>query len=313
MSAFHCPLGALNYQGPQCIDCGLCYADDQEKKWLASQKVRAQIRKLSGEHHRSEKVQKIAICGKGGVGKSTITSLLAFGLIKKGFKVVVLDADESNPGLHRKLGLKRLPASIHDDVKKCEGATEDPRRPWHQLEKITMDDIPADFIEQDQAISYLMIGKINDVMEGCACAMADSAREMLIRLALNEDEILIVDQEAGVENFGRGVERGADTIINIVEPSYESVELSQKIGYMAQGIGITRVKTILNKIPSQDVETSIKEKLRDQGMDVLGSLYQDGGITLAAFEGKLIQDTQANAEMQRIIELLFETAPVKCH
>lgn len=303
MSAFHCPLGALEYQDPACIDCGMCYADDQEKKWLASQKVRAQIRKINGQNPRSEKVRKIAICGKGGVGKSTITSLLAFGLIKKGYRVVVLDADESNPGLHRKLGLEKLPASIYEDVKKSE--TDEAGRYWHQLEKITLSDIPADFIEQDQVISYLMIGKINDVMEGCACAMADSAREMLIRLALHEDEILIVDQEAGVENFGRGVERGADTIINVVEPSYESIELSQKIGYMAEGIGITRVKTILNKIPSPDVEDAIKEKLSAHGMDVLGSLYQDGGITLAAFAGSAIENTPANAEIDKIIAQLI--------
>ncbi|MBU4541741.1 MAG: P-loop NTPase [Firmicutes bacterium] len=303
MSAFHCPLGALKYQDPQCIDCGLCYVDEQEKKWLASQKVRAQIRKLNGQNNRSEKVRKIAICGKGGVGKSTITSLLTFGLVEKGYKVVVLDADESNPGLHRKLGLEKLPASIYEDVKKSEA--DDTAKHWHQLEKITLRDIPANFIEQDQAISYLMIGKINDVMEGCACAMADSAREMLIRLSLKDDEILIVDQEAGVENFGRGVERGADTIINIVEPSYESIELSEKINYMAQGIGITRVKTILNKVPSRDVENIIKERLHHHGMEVLGSLYQDGGISLAAFEGRLIENTQANEAIEKMIEQLL--------
>lgn len=305
MSAFHCPLGALKYRDPQCIDCGLCYADDQEKKWLASQKVREQIKKISGQNFRSEKVRKIAICGKGGVGKSTITSLLAFGLMKKGYKVVVLDADESNPGLHRKLGFEKLPASIYDEVKKSAAETDDVVKYWHQLEKITLEDIPADFIEQDQAISYLMIGKINDVLEGCACAMADSAREMLIRLSLNDDEILIVDQEAGVENFGRGVERGADTIINIVEPSYESIELSEKINYMAQGIGIAQVKTILNKVPSQDVENIIKERLYHHGMEVLGSLYQDGGISIAAFEGRAVVNTQANEEIEKIIDRLF--------
>lgn len=305
MSAFHCPLGALKHQDPQCIDCGLCYADDQEKKWLASQKVRAQIRKLNDQNGPQKKIQKIAICGKGGVGKSTITSLLAFGLVEKGYKVVILDADESNPGLHRKLGLEKLPASIYDDVKKTAAETDDSGRHWHQMEKITLGDIPADFIEQDQAICYLMIGKINDVMEGCACAMADSAREMLIRLSLNDDEILIVDQEAGVENFGRGVERGADTIINIVEPSYESIELSEKINYMAQGIGITRVKTILNKVPSRDVEKIIKERLHHHGMEVLGSLYQDGGISIAAFEGRAIVNTQANEEIEKIIKQLL--------
>lgn len=305
MSIFHCPLGALKYEDPQCIDCGLCYADNKEKKQLATKKVREHIRKMNDDGVPGKKIQKIAVCGKGGVGKSTITSLLAFGLMNKGYKVVIMDADESNPGLHRKFGFENMPASIHEAMKKSESEKEDSVGNWHQMEKIALGDIPAEFMMEDQAISYLMIGKINNVLEGCACAMAGSAREMLIRLSLNENEILIVDQEAGIENFGRGVERGADTIINIVEPSYESIELSEKINDMAQGIGITRVKTILNKVPSQEIENTLKERLQNNGMEVLGSLSQDNGISLAAFEGKAIVNTPANEEIEKIIDRLF--------
>ena len=77
-----------------------------------------------------------------------------------------------------------------------------------------------------------MVGKINDPFQGCACSLADVTRGLVARLSLMDNEILLIDMEAGVESFGRGVERSVDLVLSIVEPSFESMALAKKIVYL---------------------------------------------------------------------------------
>ena len=102
MPAFHCPLGAVYYEDEPCIDCGLCQARTAGEMVEASKRMREYIR-AQGE--RKNRRQKMAVCGKGGTGKSTLTALLADALRREGYTLLVMDSDESNPGLPRLLGL----------------------------------------------------------------------------------------------------------------------------------------------------------------------------------------------------------------
>ncbi len=310
MGIFHCPMGATSYENEKCIDCGLCYAKNQSEAVIASKKVREYIKNHASYITDSLKVEKIAICGKGGVGKSTISSLLAFSLKEKGYNVTILDADESNPGLHRKVGFNTQPKPLMDLINRYPWENKELDDEWLKRDKIILDEIPSDYITQKNNLRFMMIGKIDDPLEGCACSMADLTRDIMIKLSLKENEIVIVDQEAGVENFGRGVEKGADTIFIVVEPSYESITLAEKIKYMAEGMGVRRIKAILNKIPSLEVEKKLSRQLYEKEIDILGALYINSEVSAAAFEGKHMDGLEIKKDINKITQLMINDVKI---
>ena len=147
---------------------------------------------------------KLIICGKGGSGKSTISALLARAYAERGFKVLVVDSDESNFGLHRQLGLE-LPEDFthffgHKKGIYEEGAQDVFAGGWH------LEDIPGAYMSTDGSVRLMATGKIADAGEGCACAMGTLTKTFLEHLKLRDDEVAIVDTEAGVEHFGRGID-----------------------------------------------------------------------------------------------------------
>jgi CO dehydrogenase maturation factor len=114
--------------------------------------------------------------------------------------------------------------------------------------------------------------------------------------------------EAGVESFGRGVERSVDTILIIVEPSFESMALAEKIGYMAQGMGISRVRAVLNKVPSDNTRQRMIDKLNQRNIKTIGTVYYDPQISEAGFEGRAPGDSKAMEDMRGIIKQLLNEA-----
>jgi len=111
MGLFHCPLGAPYYDDDACIDCGLCYAKTSEERVEASRKIREYMK---AHAPRTSAVSKVAVCGKGGSGKTTVVALLTLALKEAGRRVIVIDADESNPGLGRMLGIIGEPKPLSD-------------------------------------------------------------------------------------------------------------------------------------------------------------------------------------------------------
>ena len=311
MSAFHCPIGATTYKDILCIDCGLCYVATQDEKVVASKRIREYLKQQGNSRNEGHGIRKIALCGKGGVGKSTITSLIALALKEYGYTVTVLDADESNPGLHRKLGFDKEPKPIFNLVSKSALRDNGVNAEWLQKERIAPHEIPSEYIIENDNIRYFMIGKIDDPLEGCACAMADLARDMLIKLSLKSNEVVLVDQEAGVENFGRGVERGADTILIVVEPSYESITLAEKIKYMSEGMGIRRIKAILNKIPSLEIGEKLTKQLEEKEISIIGTVYLNDQVSIAAFEGRPVSKSEAKDRVMDITRRMLDEAGMK--
>jgi len=305
MGIFHCPVGAAFYDDEDCIDCGMCTAETEEQMVEASKKIRIFLR---ANAPKPGPIKKVTVCGKGGVGKSSLTTLLARALRAEGYSLLVLDTDESNPGLFRMFGFESGPKPLMTMLSRFASGTPSPGTEWLMGDTINVEDIPSEFILNNDNLKFLMIGKIEDPFQGCACSMADIARDLMRKLTLKENEIVLVDMEAGVESFGRGVERNVDTVLIIVEPSFESMALAGKIGYMCEGMGIYRVRAILNKVPSEKIRQRMIEELDRKNIKVIGTVYYDPELSEAGFEGRPPGQSKAARDVEAIVKNLFNEA-----
>lgn len=297
MGLFHCPCGASYYDDDACIDCGMCYAKTSAERIAASKKIRAFIK---AHAVKTAAPKKIALCGKGGVGKSTLTALLAKALRETGKTVFVLDTDESNPGLFRLFGIDRLPEALIT-IRKPPPLGEAPDAAWLSAEEISTATIPERYMVRQDSFRFLLTGKIEDPFQGCACSIAGVTRDLMEKLVVADGEVVVIDMEAGVESFGRGVERCVDTVLMVVEPSYESMAVAEKISFMAEGMGIARVFAVLNKVPSENARVRMAETLEKKGIRIAGTVFVDNLLSEAAFSGEPLVSATAGDDIKAVV------------
>jgi len=249
---------------------------------------------------------KILICGKGGSGKSTISALLAKSMAKKGYKVLVIDSDESNFGLHRQLGMD-LPDDFMNYFGGKKAMIERMRASFQKGEggavkifdkRWTFDDIPKEYLTVKTGIKLLAIGKIHEFREGCACPMGALSAEILKNLELNDKEVVIVDTDAGIEHFGRGVEEGCDVILVLIDPSFESLMLSKKINELALSIE-KPVYFILNKVDNESKQVMLASVDKTK---IAGIIPANNEVFKACLAGDEL-DLQL-AEIEKLAEFL---------
>lgn len=240
---------------------------------------------------------KVLICGKGGSGKSTITALLAKAMARKGYNVLVVDSDESNFGLHRHLGVE-----IPDDFMNYLGGKkvlgEKMMKAFQKGEAVSIFDekwgipeIPGAYTVENGNIKMMAVGKIHDFGEGCACPMGALAKHLLKNIETTSEDLVLVDTEAGIEHFGRGVEEGCDLVLMILDPSYESIRLSEKIRQLAEKAG-KPLYFILNRADKIGIHFMMEtvDKTR-----ILASVPSDMEIFRAGFAGE-----ELNVELPEI-------------
>jgi len=255
-------------------------------------------------------MKKVAVSGKGGSGKSSTVALLAKAMRDRGYRVLVVDSDESNPALYRMLGLERRPTPLLELVggKGSIFATfsDDSEPPQSILtqEIIKIKNIPADYVVTKDGISMVCIGKILESMEGCACPMGVLNREFLKRLSLEEDEVALVDLEAGIEHFGRGIETSIDSMLIVTEPSLDSLKLAEKMNELAAEVEMENVWTMLNKVTSQELASRLSSDLKERGISVVGSLGYDPEIHRSGLEGHPIESDKAQRAIAQILDEL---------
>ncbi|MDD1723511.1 MAG: P-loop NTPase [Methanospirillum sp.] len=234
----------------------------------------------------------MVICGKGGCGKSTILALLARQYAAEGKKILVIDTDESNTGLHRLLGMD-APDDLIDFLGGKKPVTEKIMNSLPDLSSlhffshpICVNKLPAGYVTKKGSIKLVSIGKIHSFGEGCACPMGIVAKQFLSGLTDQDDEIVLVDTEAGIEHFGRGIEEGTDLILMIVDPSYESVLLTRKISEMS---GIRPdMYYMLNKIDS-DTGSRLRCHLLHPEK-IIGEMGFLPVITRSGLDGEVLDD-----------------------
>lgn len=188
---------------------------------------------------------KIAVSGKGGVGKTTLTAMLAYLFANDGYRVTAIDCD-SSVNLPFVLGIKEkiTPLSELKDVIQ--------RRVVAPMGMIKLNPKVDDIFERysvrnEYGIRVLVLGTIEKGGEGCFCPENAFLRAILRHAIFKEDDVLLLDMEAGIEHLGRGTARGVDLLIAVAEPSLRSVETLKRIDKLAKDIGIERFAVVVNK------------------------------------------------------------------
>lgn len=246
---------------------------------------------------------KFVVCGKGGSGKSTVSALMAREMARRGDKVLVVDTDESNFGLYKQLGLPQ-PRDFMDSLggKKVLGErmmkfiNSEGKEKLSILQEFSLEDIPAELIVGEDGIKLVAIGKIHDYGEGCACPMGALSREFIEKLKADGMQV-IVDTDAGIEHFGRGVEAGCDKIVVVIDPSYESVQLSRKIFEMGAKIN-KPVFFLLNRM-NEDASELVELVDKKQ---IIGTLPFDREVFRACLKGSQVPELK---EMEGIVDRLI--------
>lgn len=255
---------------------------------------------------------KISVCGKGGSGKSTVVTLLANEARARGYRVLVVDSDESNSGLFRMLGFDHPPVPLMELVGGKKGLKQKMSRPSVLSEpRIAMPQIPEPHLLKRDGLMLVSIGKILQSLEGCACPMGVLSREFLKKLVLQQDELAIVDMEAGVEHFGRGVDTSIDSVLIVVEPPLESVNVGQKIHELASEMGINNVWAIMNKVASEEIAARLNEELEKRHIEVVGCLHHDIDVLSSSMDGTVPIRGTAVTEAKDIMDSILSRAGYK--
>ncbi|HID98062.1 MAG TPA: adenylyl-sulfate kinase [Thermodesulfobacteriaceae bacterium] len=209
---------------------------------------------------------KIAVSGKGGVGKSTITALIIQVLKEKGRKVLAIDADPS-PHLARLLGFPEAD-EIRPIAEMTELLQERSQRngPFYKLNP-GVDDLPEKFMRRRDGINLMVVGSIQQGGAGCACADNAVLRSLLNALLLSPDEDIVLDMEAGVEHLGRGTIASVDHLLVVVQPYRGSLETARKIQRLAGDLGLSHLDLVANQVHGQEDIDYIVENL---GMEPVG-------------------------------------------
>ena len=221
---------------------------------------------------------KVLVCGKGGCGKSTIVALLSKEMAKRKNKVLVIDSDESNTGLHLRLGMIKPEDFMNyfGGKKILFEKTKDMTGKWK------LDDLPKEYLSQKGDIQLLSMGKIYEFGEGCACPINALSSKFIEILDLEDKEFVIADTDAGIEHFGRGVEKGVDSLIVIIEPSQDSILLAQKISDLGRQVN-KPTYLVLNRVNHES------EKLLLESIDtnrVIAIIPEDRDVFMSGLAGK---------------------------
>ncbi len=228
---------------------------------------------------------KVAVCGKGGSGKSTVTTLLAKELAGRGRKVLVIDSDESNYGLSRQLGVD-LPLDFTAYFGGKQKAMQDMMLSnfTHRFfnETWEIQDIPEGYYSEKDGVKLMSSGKIHTANEGCACTMGNVLTQFIEHLVLSKGEYALIDMEAGIEHFGRGIDNGVDLILMVVEPSYESLALTGKVSELGTSIG-KPVYLVFNKVDGENREWMKKNVC--ERVEILCEIPAEKSIATAGLQG----------------------------
>jgi len=231
---------------------------------------------------------KLAITGKGGVGKTTLCSLLARLYAAEGNTVLAIDANpDANLGTALGIPVEELSritpiAQMKELVQERTGGKPGTIGGFFKLNP-RVDDIPERFSIAKDGIRLLVMGTVKKGGSGCMCPESALLRSLVNHLLLRRSEVVILDMDAGVEHLGRGTAESVDAFISVVEPGRRSLDTAQAIKRLAQDIGIKKCYVVGNKVTSDADRQFIIENFPD--FELLGFISYNPKIAEADRKG----------------------------
>jgi len=256
---------------------------------------------------------KIAISGKGGVGKTLLSAMLSKIFAESGYSVIAIDADP-DANLAATLGFpqaeKIIPISeMGDLIEERTGARPGQSAPYFKLNP-RVDDIPEKFAMKQDGIRLMRMGRIKRGGSGCYCPESTLLKALLAHLLLARDEVVILDMEAGIEHLGRGTTGAVDKLIIVVEPGRRSLETAISIKNLAAEIDLQNVVVVGNKIRNQSDKEFLMASL--PGFEFIGFIPYDQAIVDADLAGlsPLDSSQQVITAVKDIYQALLATVKV---
>jgi CO dehydrogenase maturation factor len=239
---------------------------------------------------------KLAISGKGGVGKTTFAALLIRSLNRDGRRVLAIDADP-DANLAAALGIadadKITPISdMKDLVFERTGAQPGSIGGYFSLNP-KVDDLPEALSAKLENIKLMRLGGVSKGGAGCICPESSLLKALVRHVVLQRDEVVVMDMEAGIEHLGRATAKAVDKLIVVVEPGRRSIDTAGHIKQLASEIKLNNIAVVGNKIRGPKDEAFLKEHLN--GFEFIGFLPFDDALIEADLQGKSPFDVDSTA------------------
>lgn len=240
---------------------------------------------------------KIAVSGKGGVGKTTFSALLIRALNAAGKHVLAIDADP-DANLAAAIGIpdagKIIPISEMKDL--AYERTEARPGTIGGFFKLNpkVDDLPDALSARFENIKLMRLGGIKKGGAGCICPESTLLKALVTHIVLSRNEMVVMDMEAGIEHLGRGTAQAVDKLLVVVEPGSRSIDTARHINKLAAEIGLTAIALVGNKIRGQKDVEFLRTHLN--GFSFLGFIPYDDALIEADLNGIAPFDTESEAK-----------------
>ena len=232
---------------------------------------------------------KIAVSGKGGVGKTLIAAGLAYSFFNKGLKTIAIDADPS-PNLALTLGLtsekaeKILPISENQNLIQSKTGTG-----YSGVFRLsfTVDDVVREYaVRTPFGVDLIVMGTVKSMGSGCKCPANAVVRALLQHLIVERNEVVVLDMEAGVEHLGRGTAKHVDTMLIVADANMKSLMIAKRIHELVANAGIKQVFLVGNKVENKVQKETINNFAEENGLEILDFVPFDQKVVEAEMRGE---------------------------
>lgn len=247
---------------------------------------------------------KIAISGKGGVGKTTFAAMMIRALSEHNKKVLAIDADP-DANLASAVGIAGAEsitpiAEMKDLVFERTEAKPGTIGGFFKLNP-KVDDLPDALSACMDNIKLMRLGGVKKGGSGCICPESTLLKALITHIVLARDELVVMDMEAGIEHLGRATAQAVDRLVVVVEPGRRSIDTAEHIRTLAREIGLNTISLVGNKIRSQKDEQYLQQYLSD--FDFLGFLPYDDALIEADLNGISPYDTESETK-NKILDII---------